>query len=93
MQNSSPTTSNHFEIQGDMDNDAPVIASAGDFLQNLLLTSTGSNVIQPEQENESTTHDEMNIGSIFSQRGVDLTAAVMSSRCYTNPYRSNCDDE
>jgi hypothetical protein len=93
MQNSSPTTSNHFEIQGDMDNDAPVIASAGDFLQNLLLTSTGSNVIQPEQENESTTHDEMNIGSIFRQRGVDLTAAVMSSRCYTHPYRSNCDDE
>jgi hypothetical protein len=35
----------------------------------------------------------MNIGSIFRQRGVDLTAAVMSSRCYTHPYRSNCDDE
>lgn len=91
MQDIIPITSNHHEIQGDMDNNASVIGSAGDFLQNLLLTNPESNaILQHEQGNENTTHDELNADSISCQRGVDLTAAVMSSRCYTHP--SICDE-
>ena len=68
------------------DNDtATVISSAAcNYLQTMILQSSEMNAINEQNNEHSTNNDIESTGSAPRQRGVDLMAAVMSSRCYSS---------